>query len=145
MGNMSRMQIIIDSVAGTIGAVLGFMYGEVTGLFWALVAFMVLDYISGILAAISVKKLSSKVGFKGIAKKLLILVFVSVGHITDTYVLGGVPVAMTAVILFYIANEGISIVENATELGLPVPQKIKNVLEQIKNKSGEDDNENKGN
>ncbi len=142
---MSRMQIIIDSVAGTIGAVLGFMYGEVTGLFWALVAFMVLDYISGILAAISVRKLSSKVGFKGIAKKLLILVFVSVGHITDTYVLGGVPVAMTAVILFYIANEGISIVENATELGLPVPQKIKNVLEQIKNKSGEDDNENKGN
>lgn len=142
---MSRMQIIIDSVAGTIGAVLGFMYGEVTGLFWALVAFMVLDYISGILAAISVKKLSSKVGFKGIAKKLLILVFVSVGHITDTYVLGGVPVAMTAVILFYIANEGISIVENASELGLPVPQKIKNVLERIKNKSGEDDNENKGN
>ncbi len=142
---MSRMQIIIDSVAGTIGAVLGFMYGEVTGLFWALVAFMVLDYISGILAAISVRKLSSKVGFKGIAKKLLILVFVSVGHITDTYVLGGVPVAMTAVILFYIANEGISIVENATELGIPVPQKIKNVLEQIKNKSGEDDNENKGN
>lgn len=142
---MSRMQIIIDSVAGTIGAVLGFLYGEVTGLFWALVAFMVLDYISGILAAISVRKLSSKVGFKGIAKKLLILVFVSVGHITDTYVLGGVPVAMTAVILFYIANEGISIVENATELGLPVPQKIKNVLEQIKNKSGEDDNENKGN
>ncbi len=142
---MSRMQIIIDSVAGTIGAVLGFMYGEVTGLFWALVAFMILDYISGILAAISVRKLSSKVGFKGIAKKLLILVFVSVGHITDTYVLGGVPVAMTAVILFYIANEGISIVENATELGIPVPQKIKNVLEQIKNKSGEDDNENKGN
>mgnify|MGYP001099016487 FL=1 len=142
---MSRMQIIIDSVAGTIGAVLGFMYGEVTGLFWALVAFMVLDYISGILAAISVRKLSSNVGFKGIAKKLLILVFVSVGHITDTYVLGGVPVAMTAVILFYIANEGISIVENASELGLPVPQKIKNVLEQIKNKSGEDDSENKGN
>lgn len=141
---MSRMQIIIDSVAGTIGAVLGFMYGEVTGLFWALVAFMVLDYISGILAAISVRKLSSKVGFKGIAKKLLILVFVSVGHITDTYVLGGVPVAMTAVILFYIANEGISIVENASELGLPVPQKIKNVLEQIKNKSGEDNSEKKG-
>ena len=141
---MSRIQIIIDSVAGTIGAVLGFMYGEVTGLFWALVAFMVLDYISGILEAISVRKLSSKVGFKGIAKKLLILVFVSVGHITDTYVLGGVPVAMTAVILFYIANEGISIVENASELGLPVPQKIKNVLEQIKNKSGEDNSEKKG-
>lgn len=141
---MSKIQITIDSIAGAVGAVLGFMYGEVSGVFWALVAFMVLDYISGVLAAISGKKLSSKVGFKGIAKKLLILVFVSVGHITDTYVLGGVPVAMTAVTLFYIANEGISIVENASALGLPIPQKIKNVLEQIKSKSGEDDSENKG-
>lgn len=141
---MSKIQITIDGIAGAIGAVLGFMYGEVSGVFWALVAFMVLDYISGVLVAISGKKLSSKVGFKGIAKKLLILVFVSVGHITDTYVLGGVPVAMTAVTLFYIANEGISIVENASALGLPVPQKIKNVLEQIKSKSGEDDSENKG-
>lgn len=95
--------------------------------------------------AIAKKKLSSAVGFKGIAKKLLILVFLSVGHIADTYVLGGVPVAMTAVMLFYIANEGISIVENASALGLPVPQKIKNVLRQIKSKSGEDDSENKGN
>ncbi|MGN0699304.1 MAG: holin family protein [Ruminiclostridium sp.] len=141
---MSKIQITIDGIAGAIGAVLGFMYGEVSGVFWALVAFMALDYISGVLVAISGKKLSSKVGFKGIAKKLLILVFVSVGHITDTYVLGGVPVAMTAVTLFYIANEGISIVENASALGLPVPQKIKNVLEQIKSKSGEDDSENKG-
>lgn len=141
---MSKIQITIDGIAGAIGAVLGFMYGEVSGVFWALVAFMALDYISGVLVAISGKKLSSKVGFKGIAKKLLILVFVSVGHITDTYVHGGVPVAMTAVTLFYIANEGISIVENASALGLPVPQKIKNVLEQIKSKSGEDDSENKG-
>lgn len=145
---MNKIQIAIDSTAGVIGAALGFMYGEVNGLFWALIAFMVLDYISGVLAAISDKKLSSSVGFKGIAKKLLILVFVSVGHITDTYVLGGVPVAMTAVMLFYIANEGISIIENASALGLPVPRKIKNVLEQIRKKSGdddmEDDIENKG-
>ena len=133
---MSRIQIIIDSIAGAVGAVLGFMYGEVNGLFRALIAFMIL--------AIAEKKLSSAVGFKGIAKKLLILVFLSVGHIADTYVLGGVPVAMTAVMLFYIANEGISIVENASALGLPVPQKIKNVLRQIKSKSGEDDSENKG-
>ena len=121
------------------------MYGEVNGLFRALIAFMILDYVSGVLVAIAEKKLSSAVGFKGIAKKLLILVFLSVGHIADTYVLGGVPVAMTAVMLFYIANEGISIVENASALGLPVPQKIKNVLRQIKSKSGEDDSENKGN
>ena len=142
---MSKIQIIIDSIAGAVGAVLGFMYGEVNGLFWALIAFMALDYISGVLAAIGGRKLSSKVGFRGLAKKLLILVFAALGHITDTYVLGGVPAAMSAVMLFYIANEGISIVENAAELGLPVPQKIKNVLEQIKNKSGEGDNESKGN
>ena len=121
------------------------MYGEVNGLFRALIAFMVLDYISGVFAAVSEKKISSKVGFRGIAKKVLILAFVALGHITDTYVLGGIPAAMSAVMLFYIANEGISIVENAAALGLPVPQKIKNVLEQIKNKSGEDDHENKRN
>ena len=142
---MSKIQIAIDSAAGIVGAVIGFMYGEVNGLFWALITFMALDYISGVLAAIGGRKLSSKVGFRGIAKKLLILVFVALGHITDTYVLGGVPAAMSAAMLFYIANEGISIVENAAALGLPVPQKIKNVLEQIKNKSGEDDNESKGN
>lgn len=142
---MSKIQIAIDSAAGIVGAVIGFMYGEVNGLFWALIAFMALDYISGVLAAIGGRKLSSKVGFRGIAKKLLILVFVALGHITDTYVLGGVPAAMSAAMLFYIANEGISIVENAAALGLPVPQKIKSVLEQIKNKSGEDNNESKGN
>lgn len=142
---MSKIQIAIDSVAGVVGAILGFMYGEVNGLFRALIAFMVLDYISGVFAAVSEKKISSKVGFRGIANKVLILAFVALGHITDTYVLGGIPAAMSAVMLFYIANEGISIVENAAALGLPVPQKIKNVLEQIKNKSGEDDHENKRN
>ena len=142
---MSKIQIAIDSVAGVVGAILGFMYGEVNGLFRALIAFMVLDYISGVFAAVSEKKISSKVGFRGIAKKMLIPAFVALGHITDTYVLGGIPAAMSAVMLFYIANEGISIVENAAALGLPVPQKIKNVLEQIKNKSGEDDHENKRN
>ena len=142
---MSKIQIAIDSVAGVVGAILGFMYGEVNGLFRALIAFMVLDYISGVFAAVSKKKISSKVGFRGIAKKMLILAFVALGQITDTYVLGGIPAAMSAVMLFYIANEGISIVENAAALGLPVPQKIKNVLEQIKNKSGEDDHENKRN
>lgn len=141
---MSKIQAAIDGAAGAVGAVLGFMYGEVNGLFWALIAFMALDYVSGVLAAIADKRLSSAVGFKGIAKKLLILVFVAIGHIADTYVLGGTPVAMSAVILFYIANEGISVIENAAVLGLPVPQRIKNVLEQIKKKSGEDNSENKG-
>lgn len=132
---MSRIQIIIDSIAGAVGAVLGFMYGEVTGLFWALIAFMALDYITGVVVAIIEKRLSSEVGFRGLAKKFLILVFVAVGHIADTYILGGTPAAMSAVMLFYIANEGISIIENAAALGLPVPKKLTSIMEQIRNKS----------
>ena len=132
---MSKIQIIIDSIAGAVGAVLGFMYGEVTGLFWALIAFMALDYITGVVVAVIEKRLSSEVGFRGLAKKFLILVFVAVGHIADTYILGGTPAARSAVMLFYIANEGISIIENAAALGLPVPKKLTNIMEQIKNKS----------
>ena len=132
---MSKIQIIIDSIAGAVGAVLGFMYGEVTGLFWALIAFMALDYITGVVVAIIEKRLSSEVGFRGLAKKFLILVFVAVGHIADAYILGGTPAAMSAGMLFYIANEGISIIENAASLGLPVPKKLTSIMEQIKNKS----------
>ena len=132
---MSKIQIIIDSIAGAVGAVLGFMYGEVNGLFWALIAFMALDYITGVIVAVIEKRLSSEVGFRGLAKKFLILVFVAVGHIADTYILGGTPAAMSAVMLFYIANEGVSIIENAAALGLPVPKKLTNIMEQIKNKS----------
>lgn len=132
---MSKIQIIIDSIAGAVGAVLGFMYGEVTGLFWALIAFMALDYITGVVVAIIEKRLSSEVGFGGLAKKFLILVFVAVGHIADTYILGGTPAAMSTVMLFYIANEGISIIENAAALGLPVPKKLTSIMEQIRNKS----------
>lgn len=136
---MSKIQIIIDSIAGAVGAVLGFMYGEVNGLFWALIAFTALDYITGVIVAIIEKRLSSEVGFRGLAKKFLILVFVAVGHIADTYILGGTPAAMSAVMLFYIANEGISIIENAAALGLPVPKKLTNIMEQIKNKSESED------
>lgn len=132
---MSKIQIIIDSIAGAVGAVLGFMYGEVTGLFWALIAFMATDYITGVVVAAINKQLSSEVGFRGLAKKLMILVFVSLGHIADMYVLGGTPVAMSAVMLFYIANEGLSIIENAGNLGLPVPKKLKDIMVQLKKES----------
>lgn len=132
---MSKIQIIIDSIAGAVGAVLGFMYGEVTGLFWALIAFMATDYITGVVVAAINKQLSSEVGFKGLAKKLMILVFVSLGHIADMYVLDGTPVAMSAVMLFYIANEGLSIIENAGNLGLPVPKKLKDIMVQLKKES----------
>ena len=135
---MSKIQIIINSIAGVVGAVLGFMYGEVTGLFWALIAFMALDYITGVVVAAINKQLSSEVGFRGLAKKLMILVFVSLGHIADMYVLGGTPVAMSAVMLFYIANEGLSIIENAGNLGLPVPKKLKDIMVQLKKESEEE-------
>lgn len=135
---MSKVQIIIDSIAGAVGAVLGFMYGEVTGLFWALIAFMATDYITGVVVAAVNKQLSSEVGFRGLAKKLMILVFVSLGHIADMYVLGGTPVAMSAVMLFYIANEGLSIIENAGNLGLPVPKKLKDIMVQLKKESEEE-------
>lgn len=135
---MSKFQIIIDSIAGAVGAVLGFMYGEVTGLFWALIAFMATDYTTGVVVAAINKQLSSEVGFKGLAKKLMILVFVSLGHIADVYVLGGTPVAMSAVMLFYIANEGLSIIENAGNLGLPVPKKLKDIMVQLKKESEEE-------
>ena len=138
---MNRFPIAVDTIAAVIGAAVGFMYGQVTGLFWALVAFMVLDYVTGVMIAIISKKLSSETGFKGLCKKFLILIFVAVGHIVDTYVLNGAAVLMTAILLFYIANEGISIVENAANLGLPVPQKLKDILEQIKSESEDDKND----
>ena len=134
---MSKIQIIIDSIAGAVGAVLGFMYGEVNGLFWALIASMATDYITGVVVAAINKQLSSEVGFKGLAKKLMILVFVSLGHIADMYVLDGTPVAMSAVMLFYIANEGLSIIENAGNLALPVPKKLKDIMVQLKKESEE--------
>ena len=137
--DMNKLQIAIDSIAGAIGALLGFLFGEITGLFLALLAFMALDYITGIIIAVINRMLSSKTGFKGLAKKLLILVFVALGHIIDTYILGGTPAAMSAVMLFYTANEGISIIENAAALGLPVPRKLREIMEQIKDKGESED------
>ena len=134
---MTRIQIVIDTVAGAVGAAIGFLFGEVTGLFWALIAFMSMDYISGVIIAVIERKLSSETGFKGLAKKLVILCFVAMGHIIDAYVIGSSSVFMTAVILFYTANEGISLLENASLLGLPVPERLKGILLQIKRKGEE--------
>lgn len=127
-----KLHAIFDAITATIGMAIGFLFGEVTGLFWALIAFMALDYVTGIINAVLTKTLSSAVGFKGLAKKFVILVFVAVGHIIDTYILGGTPALMSAVILFYLANEGISIIENAAKLGLPVPKKLVEIMEQLK-------------
>ena len=133
------MNKIIQIIAASAAAVCGFLFGEFDGLMYALIAFMVLDYISGVLVAIAQKELSSKVGFKGIAKKICILMLVAVGHLIDEHVLGGGVVCRSMVTGFYIANEGISVLENAAELGLPLPKKLISVLEQLKEDSDKEE------
>ena len=129
------MDRIINMISAGFFAVCGFLWGKMDGLFYALIAFMVLDYMTGLISAYIAKKLSSEVGFRGIAKKVFILVLVAVGHILDTQILGGGVVCRSAVIGFYLANEGISILENAGKIGLPLPEKLLDVLAQLKDQS----------
>lgn len=124
----------LQCISAGICAVCAFLWGRLDGLFYALIAFMVLDYITGLISAYLQKEISSAIGFKGIAKKVFILVLVAVANIVDSQIVGDSTICRSAVIGFYIANEGISIAENAVKIGVPVPQKIVDVLEQIKNK-----------
>lgn len=128
------MDKILQTISGAICAVCGFLWGELDGLIYALIAFMTIDYVTGLVVAWIRKELSSEIGFKGIAKKVFILSLVAVGHILDVRVLGGGAVCRSAVIGFYIANEGISILENAGNIGLPLPKKLIDVLQQLKSK-----------
>lgn len=128
----------VKAISALAGSILGFLFGQINGLFWALISFMALDYISGVLLAVVNKELSSYKGGKGLAKKVFILLLTAIGHIIDAQIIQSGAVIMSAVQLFFIANEGISIVENAANLGLPVPKKLKQALEQIK-KSAEED------
>ncbi len=125
---MDYIRVIITAV----GAFLGGVLGGYDGFLYALVTLMTIDYISGVLVAINNKCWSSAIGSKGITKKVYILLMVIVGNIVDTRLLGYGNVVRTAVIFFYITNEGGSIMENATRLGLPVPKKLVEVLAQLK-------------
>ena len=118
------------------GGFLGWFLGGVDGFLYALIAFTVIDYITGVMCAITDKKLSSAVGFKGICRKVLIFTLVGIGNIVDVYVLGQGGVLRTAVIFFYLSNEGVSIMENTAHLGLPIPAKLKEVLEQLHERGG---------
>ena len=117
-----------------IGATLGDYLGSFDSLMYALVAFIVTDYVTGVLCAIVERRLSSAVGFRGICQKVFILALVGVANVLDVHVVGSGCVLRSAVIFFYCANEGISIVENAARIGLPVPEKLKEVMQQLKNK-----------
>ncbi len=121
----------IQFVFTMIGGWLGYFLGGFDGLLYALVVFMAADYITGVMCAVSDKKLSSAVGFKGICRKVLILMLVGIANLLDVQVIGTGAVLRTAVIFFYLSNEGVSLLENAAHLGLPIPEKLKEVLAQL--------------
>lgn len=113
-----------QAVFVAVGGWLGYFLGGCDGLLYALLVFVVLDYITGIMRAIADKKLSSAVGFKGICRNVLIFALVGIGHLLDTQIFGEAGVLRTAVVFFYLSNEGLSLVENAAYLGLPIPEKL---------------------
>lgn len=128
---MKEFWNMIQLAFAGVGGWLGYFLGGCDGLILALLAFVVIDYITGVMCAIADKKLSSSVGFKGICRKVLIFLLVGIANILDVQIIGTGSVLRTAVIFFYISNEGVSLLENAGHLGLPIPVKIKTVLEQL--------------
>ena len=126
----TKLQIAITAIGGWLGYVLGGM----DGLLIALVVFITIDYVTGIMCAIIDKKLSSAVGFKGIFKKVLILMLVGIANVIDVHVVGTGSALRGATVCFYLSNEGLSILENTVHLGLPVPEKLKEVLSQLHNR-----------
>ena len=131
----NTMQIILAAVGGW----LGYFLGGCDGLVYALILFVAADYVTGVMCAAVDKRLSSEIGFKGICKKVLIFVLVGLANILDVQIIGTGCVLRTAVIFFYISNEGVSLLENAAHLGLPVPEKLKDILQQLHNRAEEVD------
>lgn len=127
----------IKIISASVGAALSYYLGGLDGLLYALVVFVTLDYLTGVMSAVINRRLSSAAGFKGIFHKVLIFGLVGVGHTLDRYVLKNGEILRSAVIFYYIANEGISILENAAEIGLPIPKKLKDALIQIKKENDE--------
>ena len=130
----------IQLIFAGVGGWLGYFLGGCDGLLYALIAFVVIDYITGVMCAISNHTLSSEVGFKGICRKVLIFLLVGIANILDIQVIGSGSALRTAVIFFYISNEGVSLLENAAHLGLQIPEKIKVVLEQLHDRSTKEEN-----
>ena len=131
-------RVVFETICGVVGGLAGFFFGAADGLFYALIAFVVLDYITGVIYAFIKKKLSSKVGFNGIFKKIMLFVLVALANIIDGQVLGSTEgVLRSAVMAFLLANEGLSILENISGSGVPVPKRLKEILKQIKENDSE--------
>jgi toxin secretion/phage lysis holin len=124
----------VQMAFAAIGGWLGYFLGGIDGLLTALIVFMAIDYVTGLMCAVADKKLSSSIGFKGICKKVLIILLVGVAHIVDLHVVGTGNALRSAVVCFYLSNEGVSLLENAAHLGLPIPEKLKTVLQQLHNR-----------
>lgn len=138
------MHEIFKAFSAVLGGIAGFLWGDLDGLLIALITFICLDYITGIVVGAAQHRLNSQISFTGLLRKALILIIIAVAHIIDTQILGGTAsVFRSAACGLYIANEGLSILENAGKLGLPMPAKLKNVLEQLrdKNENGDDKKE----
>ena len=138
---MKEFWNMIQLVFTAIGGWLGWFLGGCDGLLFALIAFVVIDYITGVMCAVSDHTLSSEVGFRGICRKVLIFLLVGIANILDVQVIGTGSVHRTAVIFFYISNEGVSLLENAGHLGLPIPQKLKDILAQLHDRADGTDDE----
>lgn len=134
---MKEFVNVIQCGFAAMGGFFGWVMGGFDGFLYALIVFVAADYLTGLMAAFVEKKLSSEVGFKGILKKVVIFCLVAVGHIVDMHIIQAGSALRTAVIFFYLSNEGISILENASRIGLPVPEKLKAVLEQLRKEKEE--------
>ena len=140
---MKEVWNMIQMVFAAIGGWLGWFLGGCDGLLIALVVFVAIDYVTGVMCAVSDKKLSSEVGFKGICRKVLIFLLVGIANILDVQVIGTGSVLRTAVIFFYLSNEGVSLLENSAHLGLPVPEKMKDILAQLHDRAEKAESEDK--
>ena len=135
---MDNVISTIKWTAAALGGVAGVLVGERDGALLAIIIFMAIDYLTGIMVAIKHGKLNSEVGFVGLGKKAMILLVVVLGNVLDVYVIGNGAAMRTAVIAFYLANEGLSILENMGKFGVPYPPALKKVLAQLG--EGEDEN-----
>ncbi|MEG0919356.1 MAG: phage holin family protein [Anaerovoracaceae bacterium] len=136
---MKEFWNIIQCTFAAIGGWLGYFLGGCDGILIALIVFIIADYITGVMCAINDHNLSSAIGFKGICRKVIIFILVGMANLLDVQVIGDGSIMRTAVIFFYISNEGVSLIENATHLGLPIPEKLKDVLQQLHDKSEKED------
>lgn len=126
------MKYSLQSILGVVGAYLGYFLGGFDGLLHALVIFVIIDYITGVMLAIVKKRLSSEVGARGIFKKVILFLLVGMGHMVDLHIIKEGSAIRTAVLFFYMSNEGLSILENVSLMGLPIPEKLKQILKKLR-------------